>query len=74
MQPRRFVTLDAKNEPRWVRLHVQSIGDQWVAAVVPDGVEPPKPGKVKGMGFFGGTHAEATELALRYVGRCTEQN
>ena len=36
--------------------------------------EPPRPGEVKGVGFFGDTAAEATESARRYLGRCTEQN
>lgn len=74
MLPWRFVTLDAANKPRWVRLYVQSVGDQWVAMLVADGAEPPALGKLKGMGFFAETAAEAEALALRYIGRCTEQN
>ncbi len=74
MQPRRFLTLDAQNKARWMRLYVQPIGGQWAALLVADDVEPPTPGKLKGMGFFAETPAEAEELALRYVGRCTEQN
>ncbi len=74
MHPRRFVTLDAQNEPRWVRLCVQPIGDQWVAMLVADGAEPPRPGTLHGMGFFAATPAEAEAMALGYLGRCTEQN
>ena len=74
MPLRRFLILDAKNEPTWVRLYVQPIGEQWVAMLVADGAEPPHAGKLKGLGFFGDTPAEVTELALRFVGRCSEQN
>ncbi len=42
--------------------------------LVADGAEPPMPGELKGTGFFGDTPAEATELALRYLGACVEQN
>ena len=65
MHPRRFLTLDADNTPRWVRLYIHPIGEQWVAMLVADGVEPPRPGKLKGMGFFAETPADAEEMALR---------
>ncbi len=42
--------------------------------LVADGAMPPHPGELKGTGFFGGTPAEAQELALRYLGACLEQN
>jgi hypothetical protein len=74
MEPRRFLLLDAKNEPHWVRLYVRPIGEQWVALLVPDAVEPPRTGRLEGLGFFGDTPAEVTALALGFVGRCTEQN
>jgi hypothetical protein len=50
VQPRRFLLLDAKNEPQWLRLYVQPIGEQWVAMLVADGAEPPRAGKLKGLG------------------------
>ena len=71
---RRFVPLDTENESRWVRLYVLPVGGQWVAVLVAEGVAPPRPDNLKGMGFFGDTPAEAEALALGYVGRCTEQN
>ncbi len=71
---RYFLTVGPDNESLWVRLYLQPVGEQWVALLVAEGAEPPAPGKLKGMGFFAGTPAEAEELALRYVGRCTEQN
>jgi hypothetical protein len=42
--------------------------------LVGDDVEPPKPGELKGTGFYVDTPAEAKELALRYLGGCVEQN
>jgi hypothetical protein len=58
----------------WVRLYIHQIGDRWAAMLVADGTEAPKPGELKGTGFFGDTPAEAEELALRYLGACVEQN
>lgn len=74
MPPRRFLTLGPDNDPLWIRLYVHPVGDQWAAMIVADTADPPRPGEVKGLGFFGDTAAEATECALRYLGRCTEQN
>ena len=60
--------------PLWVRLYVHPVGDHWAAMIVADKVEPPKPGELKGTGFFGDTPAEAKDLALRYLGGGVEQN
>jgi len=74
VSPRRFLTLGPDNDPRWVRLDVYPVGDQWAAVIVPDTGDPPRPGEGKGLRCFGDTAAEATEGALRYLGRCTERN
>jgi hypothetical protein len=42
--------------------------------IVADSVDPPKPGELKGTGFFANTPAEAKDMALRYLGGCVEQN
>ena len=74
MSPRRFLTLGPDNDPRWVRLDVYPVGDQWAAVIVPDTGDPPRPGEGKGLRCFGDTAAEAKAVALRYLGRCTERN
>jgi hypothetical protein len=74
MRSRRLLTLGPDNEPIWVRLYAHHVGDHWAAMLVADGAEPPQPGELKGMGFFGDTPVEAQELALRYPGACVEQN
>ena len=74
MPPRRFLTLGPDNDPRWMRLYVYPVGDRWAAVIVADTVEPPRPGEGKGLRCFGDTAAEAKEVALRYLGRCTERN
>jgi hypothetical protein len=71
---RRFVTLGPDNDPRWVRVYVRQVGGHWAAMIVPEAAEPPRPGEVKGLGFFAETAAEAKESALRYLGRCLEDN
>jgi hypothetical protein len=71
---RRFLNCGPANEPIWVRLYVHPNGDDWAAMIVADDMAPPLPGELKGLSVFGDTPAEATELALRYLGRCTEQN
>lgn len=42
--------------------------------IVADGVEPPLPDELKGMGFFGNTMPEAKELALRFLGLSESAN
>jgi hypothetical protein len=74
VHPGRFLTLDPDNEPFWVRLYVHPVADQWAALFVAEEAEPPKSGEVKGLVFFGATAAEAKAHALRYLGRCSEQN
>jgi len=74
MRVHRLLTLGPSGEPLWVRLYVQPVGDQWTAMIVADSAEAPKPGELRGTGFFGDTPAKAKELALRYLGRCVEQN
>jgi hypothetical protein len=63
-----------RQRPRWVRLYVNPVRDQWAAVIVADTVDPPRPGEGKGLRCFGDTAAEATAVALRYLGRCTERN
>ncbi len=74
MRVHRLLILGPSDEPLWVRLYVQPVGDHWTAMIVADSVEPPKSGELKGTGLFGDTAAEAKELALRYLGGCGEQN
>ena len=74
MRVRRVLTHGPSNEPLWVRLYVQPLGDQWVAMLVADSVEPPRPGELKGTGFYADTPAEAKELLLHYLGDCVERN
>jgi hypothetical protein len=70
MRVHRLLIHGLSNEPLWVRLYVQPMGDQWTAMIVADSVDPPKPGELKGTGFFANTPAEAKDMALRYL----EQN
>ena len=70
----RFLTLDPNHEPLWVQLYVHPVGDQWAALFVAEEAAPPKSGEVTGLVFFGATAAEAKAQALRYLGRCSEQN
>jgi hypothetical protein len=74
VSPRRFLILGPNNDPRWVCLDVYPIGDQWAAVIVADTVDPPRPVEGKGLRCFGHTAAEAKAVALRYLGRCTEQS
>ena len=74
MRSRRLLTLGPDDEPLWVRLYLQPLGDQWAAMIVADSVAPPNPGELKGTGFYADTPAEAKETALRYLGGCVEQN
>ena len=43
MRVHRLLVHALSNEPLWVRLYVQSMGDQWTAMIVADSVNPPKP-------------------------------
>ena len=63
---RRLLTVSPDHEPLWVRLCVHPVGDQWHSIIVADGVSPPGPGEVKGIGFYADTLAVARELALPY--------
>jgi hypothetical protein len=74
MTGRRILALGPDNEPMWVRLYVHPVGDHWAAMIVADDATPPLPGELKGISCFGGTPAEAKELALRYLGGGVEQN
>lgn len=74
MPPRRVLTLGPDNEPLWVRLYVYPVGDQWAAVIVADTVDPPRPGEGKALRCFGDTADEAKEVALRFLGWCTERN
>ena len=47
MCSRRLLTLGPSDEPLWVRLYVQSLGDHWTAMIVADSVEPVLPENVK---------------------------
>ncbi len=47
MQSRRLLTLSPDNEPLWVRLYVQQIGDRWAAMLLAD--EEPAPSAVVGL-------------------------
>jgi hypothetical protein len=74
MRVRRFLTLNGDNEPMWVRLYVLPIGERWAATFLADSAEPPAPGELKGMSFFGGTPGEVERLALDYLGEGVSQN
>jgi hypothetical protein len=70
----RLLTLGPDNEPLWVRLYVYPVGDQWHSVIVADGVAPPGPGEVKGIGFYADTPAEAERLAKAYLGLAESVN
>ena len=67
MRSHRLLTLGPDDEPLWVRLYVQPLGDQWAAMIVADGVLPPEPEALKGTVFFGTTAEEAEALAKAYL-------
>lgn len=71
---RRLLALGPDNEPLWLRLYVQLVGDRWAAMIVADDTTPPLPGELNGVSVFGDTPAEARALALRYLGANGEQN
>ena len=67
MRSQRLCTLGPDNEPLWVWLYIQPLGDEWAAMIVADGVLPPDPDELKGTVFFGGTAEEAEALARAYL-------
>ncbi len=69
MTSRRLLTLGPDNEPLWVRVYVQQIGDSWAAMIMGDDVSAPGPGELKGVAFFGDTLEEAEGEALEYLGQ-----
>ena len=74
MSTHRILTLGPDSEPKWVRLYVQPVGQEWAAMIVADDVEPPVPVELKGRSFSGNTPAEAKELAPRYLGLSEPMN
>ena len=67
MRVHRLLTLGPSDEPLWVRLYIQSLGEEWAAMIVADGVLPPEPEELKGTVFFGATAEEAEALAKAYL-------
>jgi hypothetical protein len=61
MHPRRLLTLGPDNEPLWVCLYIQPVGETWASMIVADEAIPPGPGELKGTAFF----AETPEKAER---------
>jgi len=47
---------------------VYQVGDQWASVIVADGVAPPRPDEVKGIGFYADTPEEVERLAKAYLG------
>jgi hypothetical protein len=74
MRSHRLLTLGPDNEPLWVQIYVLPVGEQWRSVIVADGVLPPGPDEVKGIGFYADTPEEAEGLALRYLGESVAQN
>ncbi len=71
---RRLLTLGPDNEPLWLRVYVQQIGEAWAAMIVGDDVLPPGPGELKGMAFFAATPEKAEGEALAYLGQSEPAN
>ncbi|MFI5341815.1 MAG: hypothetical protein ACHQ7N_18485 [Candidatus Methylomirabilales bacterium] len=74
MRARRLFTLGPDNEPFWVRLCVQQIGEMWAAMIVADDASPPGPGELKGTGFLGATPEEAERQGKAYLGYAEPAN
>jgi hypothetical protein len=68
MFSRRLLTLSLDDEPLWVQLVVQPVGDRWAGMILADGVEPRGPDELKGLAFFADTTAEVERLAKAYLG------
>jgi hypothetical protein len=66
MRSRRLFTLGPNNEPLWVRLYTHKIGEAWEAMILADDGQPPWPGKLRGLAFFGATPEEAERAAMEY--------
>jgi len=64
----RMLTLGPHNEPLWLQRYIYPIHDRWFATPVADGVAPPGPDEVQGVGFFGETADEAERRAKAYLG------
>jgi hypothetical protein len=56
----RILTVGPDNEPLWVRLYVQPIGERWAAMIVGDTSPLPGPDEIRGLGSCA-TAAEETE-------------
>ncbi len=74
MRSRRLLTLGPGEDPIWVQLYTQQIGDRWAAMLVADGVVPPGPGEVKDLSFFADTLEEAEREAKAYLGLSEPKN
>jgi hypothetical protein len=59
MHAHRLLTFGPDQDPLWVRLYVQPIGERWAAMIVGDESLSPGPDEVRGQGFFGDTPEEA---------------
>ena len=70
----RFHTLGSSGKPRWVRLYLRPLGEEWAAMILGETVPPPPPGKVKGVVFLAATAAEAKQLAVVYLGEAVSPN
>jgi len=46
---RRLLTLGSDNDPKWVRLYLQLVGEQWAVIIIGDGVTRPKHERVKSL-------------------------
>jgi hypothetical protein len=68
MHSYRLLTIGPGNEPLWVRLYIQPVGEQWAAMLLGDTVPPPVSGEVKGLGFFGASADEVEHFAKVYLG------
>ncbi len=71
---RNAVSSSSYNEPLWVRLYVDEIGEVWAAMIVGDAVLPPEPGRLIGLAFFGPTCEEAEQKAKAYLGLSEPKN
>ena len=70
----RILTVGPDQDPLWVRLCVQPIGERWAAMIVGDESLSPGPDEVRGQGFFGDTAEEAELLAKAFLGMSEPTN
>jgi hypothetical protein len=68
MGSRRLLTVGPENDPLWVRLYVQPVGESWAAMLVGEDVSAPESDELKGLGFLGPTAEAAERGALDCVG------